>query len=1005
MKFKFKTQSYQTNAVNSVVDCFNGQNYKDNLNDTSDTFLTNPEILNDNYFKNKELNISDHTILSNIKSVQNRQNLIQSSELIKKSNCLNLDIEMETGTGKTYCYIKTIFELNKKYGWSKFIIIVPTIAIREGVFKSFEITSEHFAESYNKKARFFKYNSRRLHEIESFSSDSGINVMIINIQAFNARGADNRRIYDELDDFQSRRPIDVIMQCNPILILDEPQKMEGSATLNALPQFNPLFILRYSATHATQHNLIHRLDAVDAYNQKLVKKIEVRGIQPKGLDGSGSYLYLESIEISKNAPIARLEFEIKLRNGSIKKQIRKISYGDNLYKLSNEMEQYKDRFIVSQIDKNDNSIEFSNGILIKVGEAYGDLSEIDIRRIQIRETISSHLEKELLLYSQGIKVLSLFFIDQVKKYRDYDQADEKGIYAKIFEEEYQNCVEDFLNKKNINDSYLKYIKDIDPLKTHNGYFSIDRKTKRLIDPTIDRNGEAKEVDAYELILKDKEKLLSFEENTRFIFSHSALSEGWDNPNVFVMCMLKHSNNEIKRRQEVGRGLRLCVTQSGERIYNPNIVHEINQLTVVANESYHDFVNGLQHEIIESLSSRPRIANQSYFIGKVIHTNEGEFVITESLAAQIYRYLVKNDYTNEVDEILPSYHDAKNKNQLAPLPEVLKPYSEGIFSLINSVFSDGALPKIGNARSLRKNQINENINMIEFKELWNRINKKAVYKVNFKSSELIEKSIKAINEQLIVTPLSYKVDIGSQKQIISSDEMRSMESFSSSKSRTVFGNQISSNIKYDLLGKIANETNLLRKTIAKILEKIENFNSYKENPEQFIFEVSRIINEQKSTMIVEKLEYRTLDDSYSIDIFTANQSTLNFNDTSELLKKHVYDFVVTDSDVEKNFVKELDNSDEVIVYAKLPKGFLIPTPVGDYNPDWAISFKENDVKHIYFVAETKGSMSSMDLRQIEKSKIKCAKKYFEELGSLINHNKVKYDVVTDFDKLMDIVSRP
>ena len=1005
MKLKFKSQSYQTKAVESVIDCFTGQPYVDGISFINNNLEKNKIIPEEDGFKNHEIEIPDHIILGNIKNVQKKQNLNQSTSLNKNTNCINLDIEMETGTGKTYCYIKTIFELNLRYGWSKFIIIVPSIAIREGVFKSLQITKDHFAETYTKKSKFFIYNSKRLHDIENFSSDAGINIMIINIQAFNARKADNLRINYKLDDFQSRKPIDVIKSNNPILILDEPQKM-AQATLEALPKFNPLMILRYSATHKIQHNLIHRLDAVDAYNQKLVKKIEVLGIESNGSKGSNSYLYLESIDISKSQPIARLEFEIKLSSGDIRKKVRKILVGDNLFNLSNKLEQYKDRYIVTQIDKVKDTIEFSNGLTILAGSTIGDVTENDIRRIQIRETIKTHFEKERRLFNQKIKVLSLFFIDEVKKYRDYEQEDEKGIYAKIFEEEYDELLKEIIEDSNYDDkNYISYIKSIKPFDTHNGYFSIDKKSKKFIDPSIDRGtGESKDVDAYDIILKDKERLLSFEENTRFIFSHSALREGWDNPNVFVLCMLKNSSNEILRRQEVGRGLRLCVTQTGERVDNLNIVHEVNQLTVIANESYKSFVNGLQSEIVETLSSRPKQASKAFFTGKIIQIKDGDFTLSEAMAAQIYRYLVKNDYITISDEISELYYQSKEKYNLAPLPDELKEYSEGIFLLIDSLFSDESLPKINNARNIQTNSLNKNFEKTEFIELWNRINRKAVYKVNFDSKELIEKCINALNEQLKVKSLFYQIEIGEQIETINTDKIRDGEIFKSTSSTITSNSNNLSRIDYDLIGKISDETYLTRSTVAKILNQItkDTFAKYRQNPENFIFEVSRIINEQKSATIIEKLEYSSLDESYDISIFTANQSVSNFEQISQNLKKHIYNYVVTDSNVEKNFVEELDKSDEVVVYAKLPRGFLIPTPIGDYNPDWAISFKEGSVKHIYFVAETKGNMSSMSLRQSEKLKINCAQKFFNEINSQNKHHKIKYNVVDSYSNLIDLV---
>jgi len=656
MKLKFKVQPYQTNAVDSVVDCFAGQSNGGSLSYRIDPGRKSQASAFDEGFKNADFSLSEAQILENIQKVQRRQNLPVSLRLddfmvLDRNNQrvpapatyhrdasaatrVHLDIEMETGTGKTYCYIKTMFEMNKRYGWSKFIIMVPSIAIREGVYKSLQITAEHFAETYGNKTRFFIYNSRSLHELESFSSDAGINVMVINIQAFNARGADNRRIYDELDDFQSRRPIDVIASNRPILILDEPQKMEGKATMEALPKFKPLMILRYSATHRTQHNKVHRLDALDAYNQKLVKKIAVRGIQTRGLAGTNAYLYLEGIDISKNAPVARIELEVKLKSGEIKRQLRRLESGRNLFDVSDGLDQYRDGFTISQIDYNHDTVEFTNGVVLKAGEAVGDVSERDIRRIQIRETIKAHLDKERQLFAQGVKVLSLFFIDEVAKYRDYAKADEKGEYASVFEEEYALLKDEYLSELALDEAYRAYLAGIDADKTHNGYFAIDKKTKHMKDPEVGaKSVDSDDVDAYDLILKDKESLLTFhrpkdgaderaKRMVRFIFSHSALREGWDNPNVFVMCMLKHSDNTISRRQEVGRGLRLAVNQLGDRMDQPAIVHDINVLTVVASESYSAFVGGLQKEISDTLSSRPKQANEAYFAGKTIATEAG-----------------------------------------------------------------------------------------------------------------------------------------------------------------------------------------------------------------------------------------------------------------------------------------------------------------------------------------------------------------------------------------------
>lgn len=1029
MKLKFKVQPYQTNAVNDVVDCFAGQPMTSGLTYRIDPGRKAQSSAFEEGFKNADLALTDAQILENIQNVQRRQNLPVSQSLTNfttfnargervpvaatyKRDALaatrvHLDVEMETGTGKTYCYIKTIFEMNKRYGWSKFIIMVPSIAIREGVYKSLQITADHFTESYGKKARFFIYNSKHLHELEGFSSDAGINVMVINIQAFNARGADNRRIYEELDDFQSRKPIDVIASNRPILILDEPQKMEGKATMEALPKFKPLFILRYSATHRTQHNRVHRLDALDAYNQKLVKKIAVRGIQTRGLAGTNAYLYLEGIDISKKAPVARIEIEVKLKSGEIKRQLRRLEFRDDLFVESGELDQYRG-FTISQIDAVNDTVEFTNGEMLRAGEANGDVSEHDIRRIQIRETIKAHLDKEKQLFAQGIKVLSLFFIDEVVKYRDYDQADEKGEYARVFEEEYDLLKDEYLSELAIdNEAYRAYLAGIDAAKTHNGYFSIDKKTNRLKDPAVGaRSVDSDDVDAYDLILKDKERLLSFAEPTRFIFSHSALREGWDNPNVFVMCMLKHSDNTISRRQEVGRGLRLSVDQHGDRMDNPAVVHDINVLTVVASESYKDFVAGLQKEIVETLSSRPRQATEAYFTGKIIATGQGPLEVTSAMARQIYRYLLKNDYTDDADQIADAYHEAKAAGKLADLPDELKPHAEQVFQLIDSVFSDAQLPKVDDGRKPKTNPLNANFEKKEFQELWARINHKAVYRVEFDSAELIRKCIGALDSQLRVTPLQYTVQVGVQSDGLTDNQLRSGDGFTVTSTTTEHGASIHSLVKYDLVGKVAENTQLTRDTAATILGRIEPvvFEQFTKNPEHFISEASRIIAEQKAAMVIERLAYDEVEERYDVDIFTAAQTGQDFSRATAKLKNHVYDYAITDSDVEREFVKELDTSSEIVVYAKLPRGFLIPTPVGDYNPDWAISFKAGSVRHIYFVAETKGTMSSMKLREIEKTKIECARKFFDEISKRITTDRVKYDVVTDYGKLMDLVGR-
>jgi len=1008
MKLKFKKQGFQTDSVNAVAECFAGQPKIEGVTyridpgkaGTSSGDSTQANFTySDSGFKNREL-LKDLPLLDNIQAIQRRQNIPLSSTLVSNKVCrVNLDIEMETGTGKTYCYIKTMFELNRRYGWSKFIVVVPSVAIREGVSKSFEITAEHFMEEYKKRARFFIYNSKQLHHLEQFSSDGGINVMIINVQAFNATGKDARRIYEELDDFQSRKPIDVIASNHPIMILDEPQKLEGAKTFESLTKFNPLAILRYSATHKTEHNKIYRLDALDAYNQKLVKKIEVRGITVRGLTGTNAYLYLESIQISASSPpVARIEYEVKQQNG-IKRIVRKFGKNDNLFDLSGKLEQYKG-FVIADISAVSDTVTFTNGVVLTAGEATGDVNEATLRRIQIREAVKAHLEKEQALFPKGIKVLSLFFIDEVAKYRRYDSGVEQaGEYAQVFEEEYHSALNDLPLLHD--EPYRLYLKGIKTEKTHDGYFSIDKKTSRLVDPELkSKSTEADDVDAYDLILKDKERLLSMTEPVRFIFSHSALSEGWDNPNVFVICTLKHSDSTIRKRQEVGRGLRLCVNQNGDRIDSGANIHDINLLTVVASESYKEFTEGLQKEISESLSARPRKADEAYFTGKVIKTDTGDVTITPQIAKQIYKYLLKNDYTDDNDAITPAYHEAKKTESLAPLPAELLPYAPQIMQLIDSVFSDAALPAIDDGRKAKPNPLNKNLDKAEFKALWEKINLKAAYTVHFDTAELIKKCVTVLDKELQVTKLQYIVTKGDQGDSVTSDELKSGEGFRIRQILTEDEKKpVHTAVKYDLIGKLADDTQLTRRTVTEILKGIHDlsFFQYRQNPEDFMIKAARIINEQKATMIVEHLSYSPVDDRHELhEIFTVDKQT-DFN-RAVRTDRHVYDYVFTDSKNERTFVTALDKSAEVVVYAKLPRGFFIPTPVGNYNPDWAIAFKDGLVKHIYFVAETKGSMSSMELRKIEECKIDCARKFFTGITTY----QVKYDVVSDYATLMNIV---
>jgi len=1035
MKFQFKIQEYQTDAVNSVVNIFAGQPYSDRVSYIRDlgirkkpqnnqiSMFTESESPEDEAaigFENARLVLPSWQLLLNIRNMQANNNIKQSETLVNHLGACSLDVEMETGTGKTYVYIKTIFELNKRYGWSKFIVVVPSIAIREGVYKTFQITQDHFMEYYGKKARFFIYNSKNLTELDNFSASSGINVMIINIQAFNtslkedAKSKEARRIYEKLDEFGSRRPIDVIKANRPILILDEPQKMGGDKTQEALANFNPLFCLNYSATHVQHHNLVYVLDAVDAYNKRLVKKIEVKGFEVKNLRGTDRYLFLENIIISpKKPPMAKIELEIEYKKSvNIKREARILGVGDDLYVESNEMEQYKG-YVISDIDPIRGTVTFTNGEVLSRGEVIGDVSEKDLRRIQIRETIISHFEKEKQLFELGIKTLSLFFIDKVAKYRKYNEAGEEvnSEYGEMFEQEYISVLNDYITLEDT--PYVRYLNSIDPAKTHAGYFSIDKHGCKVDSPTKRGSDESDDISAYDLILKDKERLLSFEEPVRFIFSHSALREGWDNPNVFQICTLKHGGaSPTQKRQEVGRGLRLCVNQRGERMDVEKCgdsVHSINMLTVIASEGYKNFVADLQTGIKEALYERPIKATVEYFTGKTVLVGEKKHILNMQEAGDIYRYLIKHDYIDNNDGITEAYRTDLENNRLAPLPESLAPFGEGVHALIQSVFDESVLSRMienGNKTKIPENALNENFYKKEFQTLWNYINHQYAYTVAFDSNELIEKAITHINENMYVSPLQYSVTSGRQADDLDGNDIALEKIFIEENTRTEYLHHAATNqVKYDLIGKIAEGTTLTRRTVAAILKGLNKsvFEYFNQNPEEFITKAIHLIKEQKATMIVEHISYNPIEQQYDSSIFTVIKGTNDFTKAFRA-KKNIQNYVFTDgtaeNSVERRFAEDLDKASEVCVYAKLPKGFAIPTPLGDYSPDWAIVFYEGTVKHIYFIAETKGTMESLNLRPIEQAKIKCAKKLFNELST----SKVKYHDVDSYQSLLNIMNK-
>ena len=1022
MKFRFKIQQYQTDAVENTVSVFAGQTslnglqkYRRDIGNKKKDLFSDQE--DETAYRNHDVTLDKVQLLENIRRVQRTCDIKESASLITNNlGACNLDIEMETGTGKTYVYIKTMFELNKRYGWSKFIVVVPSIAIREGVAKSFATLEEHFMEHYGKKARYFVYNSGNLHQLDSYSTDGGINVMIINTQAFassfnedknvEGRGGDAgaRIIYTKRDNFQSRRPIDVISANRPIIIMDEPQKMEGAATQKGLKSFNPLFVLNYSATHKTQHNTVYALDALDAFKQKLVKKIQVKGFSIQNLRGSNGYMYLDSIVLSKKeAPAVRMEIDVKSASGTIQRRLVKLNQYDSLYTASNNLAEYKG-FVISDIDVARARVVFQNDAVIRKGEVIGDTSEKTIQRLQIRETIRSHFQKEAALFNNGIKCLSLFFIDEVANYKSYNENGEEvhEFLWKTFEEEYVNV----LNEQALmfEPEYKKFLDKTDPCEVHRGYFSIDKKGHSC-NSTLKRGDTiSDDISAYELILKNKERLLSNDEPCRFIFSHSALREGWDNPNVFQICTLRHANSTTAKRQEVGRGLRLCVDQNGNRMdletLGDDQMHVINKLTVIANESYNDFVSGLQAETREVLRERPTKANDAFFRGKTIMVNGEKHVITPEEASMIFGYLLMNDYVDGAGTVSDEYRTAAADDELEALPKKLRGLEEGIHTLIQSLYDESKvmddMVEDGNETETYSNDLNKNFDRTEFQALWKELNHQYAYTVHYDSDELIKNCINAINENLNVTKLRYVVTTGEQTDVDQFDNGKSTQQEDKIAS--------TSNVPYDLVGDIARGATLTRRTVVAILKGTsEKLWMFRHNPEEYIKNAIAIIKEQKATMIVEHIGYSLTEGKYDSNIFTQEKHK-EFNKAYKA-DKHITDFVFTDgaaeNSIERTFAEALDSANEVAVYAKLPRTFRIPTPVGNYSPDWAIAFQKGAVKHIFFVAETKGSMDSMQLRAVEKAKIHCAEVLFNQINR--ERSLVRYHKVASYKDLLDAMS--
>lgn len=1052
MKLKFKNQDFQTDAVNAVVDLFTGQ---EKTHSTFSVVEENQMMLMNDFGIGNALYIDRNTLSDNMRAIQKR-NLLPMTDLGEDSTAGQFCIEMETGTGKTYVYTKTIFELNRKYGFTKFIIVVPSVAIREGVYKSFEITKEHFGLQYdNVPCRYFIYNSAKLSDVRQFATSANIEIMIINIDAFKKAENIINQAQDKLNGETAMR---YIQDTHPIVIIDEPQSVDNTPKAKeAIASLNPLCVLRYSATHREKINLLYRLTPVDAYQMGLVKQISVSSNQ---ISGGFNQPYVKLVSVSnENGFRAKVEMDVKGKTGAVTRKTITVKPGDDLFLLSGERDLYEG-YTVAGIDCTPEyeHIEFGNTEEVALGKAIGDIDENIVKKAQIRRTIEAHLDKELRYTEKGIKVLSLFFIDKVDKYRHEDGT--PGIYAKMFEE----CYLELLSKPKYAPIRERFSSDVS--KVHNGYFSQDKKG-RLKDTKGDTQADD---DTYNTIMRDKEWLLSFECPLRFIFSHSALKEGWDNPNVFQVCTLIEQKSTFTCRQKVGRGLRLCVNQDGERIEDKNI----NILHVMANESFAEFADTLQKEIEDETGVKFGVLQLDLFSGMTFtqtveheHTidkgeakelvktwmedgtidkwmadpqmiaaeetisaklEEGEIASPPNPATEVMRQ-IKNGATPEqaaeaivgitstvttTEEHTVTYEEAQElmehfekkgyitssgkmkdtmKNALKTgtlsLPEKYEAARERFEQII--VNADRK-PPIRDASRDVVVRINKQVMLSpEFMELWNKIKQKTAYRVHIDTDKLIENCVKAFEEMPKITKtrlVSQTADIHIEKAGIyhTEREMRTTDIENSYQALP------------DIITAISDETLLTPATVKEILVRSGRCGEFLNNPEAFLEKATEIIRDNRHALAIDGIRYIKLDgqEYYAQEIFDTAELIANLDRNAVKVEHSVYDYVVYDSSfVEKPFAVALDNDPDVKMFFKIPDRFKVETPIGTYNPDWAVYFVKNGEEKLYFILETKGSTSFMDLRTREQLKIHCGKKHFEALD-----NGLEMQVATNWSQVKE-----
>lgn len=971
MKIQFESNlEYQDQAISAIVDIFEGQEVcQSNFSVSRMTDNILHSIHNELGIGNR-LELLDDELLANIQKIQLRNGLGAS----KKLDSMDFSVEMETGTGKTYVYLKSIFELNRKYGFTKFIIVVPSIAIKEGTKKTLDITSEHFKAIFdNVNYDYFIYDSSNLEQVRDFATSSDIRIMVINIDAFRKSFTDPSKdtkaniIHRNNDRLSGLKPIEFISSTNPIVIIDEPQSVDNTPKAQeAIKTLNPLCRLRYSATHVNAYNLMYKLDSIDAYDKKLVKQIEVANVK---LSESANNAYVKLLSVKATPRSAQIEIDINQSGKTVRKVIT-IKDGEDLYELSNGRDIYRN-FTVNDIyiEKGKEFIEFTNGTSVDIGQAIGDLDSDSIKRLQIRRTIEEHLNKEKLLNPQGIKVLSLFFIDRVANYREYDSEGnaQKGKYAKWFEEEYKQII-----KQRAYEDLFKSIKDLDTEveKIHNGYFSSDKKGV-LKDST---GNNADDEDTFNLIMKDKEKLLSFESQLRFIFSHSALKEGWDNPNVFQICTLNETNSTIKKRQEIGRGLRICVNQEGERVYG----FENNTLTVMANESYEEFAKSLQSEIESEEGIKFGVIQEHFFANLPIKNDAGEMHYLGFEKSEVLQhYLLDKGYINNQGKIQDALKIALKENTFK-VPEEFASIQENIIQSIKKV-AGGLNIKDASDKTLVK--LDKQILLGEdFQALWNEIKYKTTYRVNFDVRALVDACAQKIADELTCGKIKYVYSKAKNKITRVGVEI------DDSTITIIFGNDAQL-VQYelpDIVTYLQNETKLTRKNIVDILIKSGKLESFKNNPQKFIDGVIAIIRKTMSIFIVDGIKYHKIGDEfyYAQECFEDKElyGYLSSNMHKNRENKSIYDYTVYDSDIEKSFAKSFNENENVKLFTKLPSWFKINTPLGGYNPDWAVLIEKDNEEKLYFVVESKGSLFTDDLRDTEEAKIHCAKKHFNEISS-------------------------